>query len=364
MDVCGNVENKAAENSIVDNQEVVWYDARKAPFSLHGFHEPKTEPTFRRVPKEVADATSEGVSGLGGMSAGGRVRFSTNSPYVAIRSKQPSVGRSTFETMIETAGFDLYIDGEFGSKCIGEFRIPDDMTDGYVALVYFGEFKERYITINFPIYSVVSNLEIGLNPSASLGGERPYRDIKPVYFYGSSIVNGTGASRPGLIYPNIISRDLNIDFRSLGFAGRAMGEQVMAEWLSKQDMSVFVCDYDHNAPTLEHLETTHYAFYETFRKSNPDVPYIMITRPDFWTRIHEQEHILQRRDIIMTSYLKARANGDKNVYFIDGMSFFTGTHQYECSIDGVHPNDEGYLRMADAIGTMIKYVLERGGVVD
>lgn len=364
MDVGGNVANKATENSIVDNQEVVWYDARKAPFSLHGFSDPLNDEIFRRVPKDIAEATSEGVANLGRMSAGGRVRFSTNSPYVAIRTKQLYIDRSPHETLLETSGFDLYIDGDFGSRCVREFRMPYDMTDGYEALVYFGDFRNRYITINFPIYSVVENLEIGINPSAVLGEEKPYRDIKPVYFYGSSIVNGTGASRPGLIYPNIISRELNIDFTSYGFAGMAMGEQVMAEWLSKQDMSVFVCDYDHNAPTTEHLENTHYAFYETFRKEKPDTPYIMITRPDYWTRIYEQEHILQRRDIIMASYLKARANGDKNVYFIDGMSFFTGAHQYECSIDGVHPNDVGYLRMADSIGTMIKYVLERGGVVD
>ena len=85
----------------------------------------------------------------------------------------------------------------------------------------------------------------------------------------------------------------------------------------------------------------------------------MITRPDYWTLPAQQESILKRRDVIMSSYLKARAAGDKNVYFIDGMSFNVAPHQYEMSVDGVHPNDAGFIRMADSIGTVIRHVLEK-----
>jgi lysophospholipase L1-like esterase len=139
----------------------------------------------------------------------------------------------------------------------------------------------------------------------------------------------------------------------------AKGEPALAKWMASLPMSVFVCDYDHNAPTVEHLENTHYALYETIREKNPDVPYIMITRPDYWTLPREQEFILQRRDVIMASYLKARAAGDKNVYFIDGLSFNVGAHQYEMSLDSVHPNDAGFIRMADSIGTVIRHALEK-----
>ena len=190
---------------------------------------------------------------------------------------------------------------------------------------------------------------------------RPYRDIKPVVIYGSSIVHGTAASRPGNIYPLVISRQLNVDVRNLGFSGNAKGEKVLAEWMATLPMSVFVCDYDYNAPTVEHLNETHYAMYETIREKNPELPYIMISRPNYWTLIRAQEEVLQRRDVVMTSYLKARQSGDKNVYFIDGMSFFRGEHQYEYTLDGVHPNDAGFLQMAEGIGTVIRHVLEKAG---
>ena len=355
-----NLDKNMVVNASIGDTEVTWYDVRQAPFSLHGFYEPLTEPYFRRVPAEVAEATSAGVDKLSRESAGGRVRFSTDSPYIAIRAKLLVVGRSSHLTLISTSGFDLYTEGEFGSRFIKEFRMTYNMGDGYEQIIKVGEGGMRSYTINFPVHAVVERLEVGIAPSASLGEARPYRAFKPVIFYGSSIVHGTAATRPGYIYPAIISRDLNLDFKNIGFSGHARGERVLAEWMATLDMSVFVCDYDHNAPTLEHLKETHYPMYEVIREKNPDIPYIMVTRPDYWTLPLDEEKNLQRRDAIMSSYLKARATGDKNVYFIDGISFNVAPHQYEMSVDSVHPNDAGFIRMADGIGSVIRRVLEKG----
>jgi hypothetical protein len=354
-----NIDKNMIVNTTIGDAEVVWHNVKEAPFSLHGFHDPLNTPYFRRLPEDVAAATSEGVDKLSRESAGGRVRFSTNSPYVAIRAKFLVVGRSSHLTLISTSGFDLYIDGEFGSRFVKEFRMPYDMTDSYEQIIHLeGEMMRTY-TINFPVHAVVESLEVGLKPGCSIGEARPYRDVKPVLFYGSSIVHGTAASRPGYIYPAIISRDLNIDYRNIGFSGMAKGEKAITEWMATLPMSIFVCDYDHNAPTIDHLKDTHYRMYEIIREKNPDVPYIMVTRPDYWTMIRDQEDILKRRDVIMSSYLKARATGDKNVYFIDGLSFNVAPNQYDTSVDAVHPNDMGFVRMASTIGTVIRHIFEK-----
>ena len=352
------IDKNMVVNTTIGDVEVTWHDVRNAPFSLHGFHDPYNEPFFRRVPADVAASTSPGVDKLSRESAGGRVRFSTDSPFIAIRAKFLVVGRSSHLTLISTSGFDLYVDGDFGSRYLQEFRMPFDMTDRYEQIVHLAGEKMTGYTINFPVHAVVESLEIGLKPGATLAAARPYRNLDPVIFYGSSIVHGTAASRPGSIYPAVISRALNLDFRNIGFSGQAKGEPAIARWMATLPMSVFVCDYDHNAPTVEHLAATHYALYETVREKNPDVPYIMVTRPNYWTRPRLQEDTLARRDVIMSSYLRARENGDRNVWFIDGMSFFADPYQYEYSVDGVHPNDAGFLRMADGIGTVIRHVLE------
>ena len=82
-----NIDKNMVVNKTIGDAEVVWHDVRQEPFALHGFYEPLTEPFFRRVPADVAAATSEGVNLLSRESAGGRVRFSTDSPYIAIRAK-------------------------------------------------------------------------------------------------------------------------------------------------------------------------------------------------------------------------------------------------------------------------------------
>lgn len=45
------------------------------------------------------------------------------------------------------------------------------------------------------------------------------------------------------------------------------------------------------------------------------------------------------------------------------MSFFGGAHQYETVIDGIHPNDAGFISMADSIATLIRHILEKAGEV-
>ncbi len=354
-----NVKN----TSIISGIEVEWHDVRKAPFMLHGFYEPITEPHFRRAPDDVAFASSEGIGKSAKQSTGGRVRFSTNSEYIAIRAKFLDVGRAPHLTLLNSAGFDLYIDGEFGSRFVKEFLMSYDMKDHCDQILHLESAEMRSLTINFPIYSIVESLQIGVVPGSKICAPRPYRDLDPVIFYGSSIVHGSAATRPGLTYPAMISREMNLDFRNFGFAALCKGEKPFVEWMSTLPMSVFVCDYDHNAPDPEYLRETHYRVYEIIREKNPDVPFIMATRINYWTLPHEQEEILQRRDIIMESYLKARAKGDKNVYFVDGLSFHTAPHQYDMTTDAVHPNDAGFVRMADTMGTIIRHALEKSKLV-
>ena len=285
---------------------------------------------------------------------GGRVRFTTDSQYVAIRAEYINVGRSSYLTLASSAGFDLYEDTPEDSRFIRPLLPPYDLKDSYEQIQRFATRKLRSFTINFPVHSVVKNLYVGLQQDAVLQPGRPYRDLKPIIFYGSSIVHGTAATRPGLTYENIISRKLKMDFVNYGFSGQAKGEPAIAEYLAEQPMSIFVCDYDHNAPNVEHLAKTHFPFYEIIRAKNPDVPYVMISRPNVATN---PDSAIERRDVVIDSFRKARTAGDKNVYYIDGETFFLGEFENECTMDGVHPNDLGFTLMANSIGRVLTHIL-------
>ena len=334
----------------------VYLDITKEPFKLHGFCEP-----FRRVPKEVADATSEGVSRLACCSAGGRVSFRTDSDFIVVHGDIDF--HNTAVTMSELAltGFDIHFkeNGKFLFK--GVFGPSQGAGKNYVEsrLRFDGEMHDVFV--NFPIDTHFDSVYIGLREGCTLEASDGYKYKENVVFYGSSIVQGIGASRPSSIYTSVISRDLDTDFINLGLAGNAKAEPAIMEYISSLPMSVFVYDYDHNAPDPDYLEKTHYRGYEIFRKNQPDTPVIMVSKPDYYfdnkmlnSGVAANE---RRRQIIIADYERALKNGDKNISFIDGSKIYPERVRDDCTIDGCHPNDMGYRYMADAIGAEIKKYL-------
>jgi len=128
----------------------------------------------------------------------------------------------------------------------------------------------------------------------------------------------------------------------------------MADYINTLDMGAFVYDYDHNAPTVEHLAKTHKPFFERIREAHPDIPILMMTRP---AEIYYDDY-KARREVVRATYDVAVAAGDKNVYFIDGETFYGETNRNLCSIDGCHPNDLGFFRMANVIRPTLEKMLE------
>ena len=343
-------------DEIINADGLKFIEIRNSPFDVYGLYDYKNEADYKRLPDEIGLNVNEGVSTLYLHTAGGRVRFSTDSRYVAIRVSMPKVSHHSHMPLTGGAGLDLYIDESEGEE-IGFFKTfvpPHNMTSGYESKIDLKDKKMRHFTINMPSYNRVDSLYIGIDEDASLGHGLKYRPLLPVVYYGSSITQGGCASRPGNIYQNIISRRLNIDYVNLGFSGSGRGESIIAEYMANLPMSAFVSDYDHNAPTVEHLENTHFALYKTIRAKNPDVPYLMVTRPDY--RNHEDSE--PRRQVILKSYNDALALGDKNVYFVDGKKFFTGRYADMCTVDGCHPTDLGFSFMADHIGETLKKALK------
>ena len=202
-------------------------------------------------------------------------------------------------------------------------------------------------------YNDVVSLEIDLREGSVLTGGVMYADIKPVVYYGSSITQGSCASGPGNAYQNIISALRNIDHINLGFSGSARGEDAIVDYMAGLDMSVFVCDYDHNAPTAEHLEAIHEKLYRKIREKNPDLPIIFITKPD----ILNTRDAAHRREIIYKSYRKAYAENSRRTTYIDGSSLFPAAYRDYCTVDACHPNDIGFLCMAEVIGAEIDRML-------
>jgi len=338
-----------------DTDGMVWLDPNSAPFELYGCY--ATDP-YRRLPTEVAEATNNGVKRNNFHTAGVRLRFTTDSARIGVRVKMPYVTKYAHMALTGSSSFDIYEDTPAGSRFLTVYKPDVSVTDGFTGINKLpGGKKTRALTLNFPLYSPVTSLEIGIEAGSLLGEGAKYLPVKPVVYYGSSITQGACATRPGLCYQAIISRRFNIDHINLGFSGNARGELPIVEYMAGLDMSVFVSDYDHNAPSFEHLNDTHRRMYGIIREKNPSLPYIIVGRPDF---IFSEADAVKRRTILEDTFRFARANGDKNIYYIDGDGICMGSDEYECTADGCHPNDVGFAKMADSIGRVILHVMRKG----
>lgn len=344
------IDSNFKVNTNLDERDIKFYDVSQPPFKIYGVYYDSEK--YRRIPEYVAKSVNDGVYALHANTAGGRVRFKTDSPYVAINAKMPNIGKMSHFALTGSAGFDLYI-GKEPEKYIASFIPPFEIQEGYESIVYFDSSEMREITINFPLYSEVAELYIGVSDNATLCTPEPYKLEKPIIYYGSSITQGGCASRPGNTYESIISRRLNADYVNLGFSGSARAEAEIAEYISQLDMSVFVYDYDHNAPTSEHLSRTHENMFKRIRKSNPDLPIILLSRPKICLTKEE----MTRLEIIKTTYKNAVESGDRNVYLIDGRTLMEMAGD-EGTVDNCHPNDLGFMSMAKALGDVLEKVLQ------
>lgn len=348
-------KNFEAKNAVCRDGKIT-YTLPCEPFDVYGVFYDQTHGRFLRMPWDTAESVNGGVFELNKHTAGGRVRFSTDSDYFELTAEfdaftafphMAQSGSSCFSIMEETEN------GNFpsGSLICGHYS-NNSHSDGksYTVSIPLAGGKMRNYILYFPLYNDVKSLKITLSERSRVDHGRKYRNIKPILYYGSSITQGGCASRPDNSYQALISKWNDIDFVNLGFSGSALGERVMAEYLAGIDCSIFVMDYDHNAPTAGHLAETHEKFFGIYRQAHPDTPVILATMP---TVNRRDEWASARFDVINKTYKNAVRSGDKNVYLIDGRNFYGKADRECCTVDACHPNDLGFYLMAKAFYKVI-----------
>lgn len=333
--------------------DIRFFDARNDPFRLYGLM--FENGRFCRMTNSAAKNVSDAVFRLNRNTAGGRVRFVTDSEYVAISAKMDNIGRMSHFSLTGSAGFDLLYSKDSNGDLLYKkaFVPPYDMKDGYESVIDFDSRKKRVVEINFPLYSDLISLNIGLCADCVLEKAPDYKIDKPVVYYGSSITQGACASSPGKTYQSIISVMLDCDYLNLGFSGSAKGEQAMADYIKNLEMSALVLDYDYNAPTIQDLTETHEKMFITIRKAQPDLPIVILSRPK--CLLNEED--ICRFNVIKKTYDNAVCFGDKNVYLLSGSYLMNDLTGNEGLVDDIHPTDVGFMSIARNLGNLLKEII-------
>lgn len=333
-----------------------YYNITQPPIQIYGLAVADAEKRqFYKLPEYMLECMPR-YDYLGRRAAGGRVRFCTDSSNLTIRMTLAQTKEDINIPLSGSAGADIYLGKGITSEYLG-YIAPDChvMEEISVEKTFSKKNTMEIVTVNLPRNDHLLFMEIGVDDTAKIEEAPAYTIASPIVFYGSSITEGGCASRAGNAYTSIVCRWLDADYRNFGFSGSARGEQEFAKYLaSLSDMRALVYDYDHNANDVKQLSDTHEAFFQTIRAAHPTLPVLMMSRPD---TDKDKEDTRARKEVIYAAYSNAKQQGDKNVWFLDGETFFGKYGRAECTVDGTHPNALGFMRMAEKVYEALSDIL-------
>ena len=344
--------------SFKTEEDAVYRSVRETPFSIHGVGYDEEMGMFLRLPKEVAMAITPRVFALSQRTSGGRVRFRTDSPYVAIYCVAPAFAPMPHMPLTGSHGFSVYADGAFAGKVTPSVDVATEKGREKITFggtVRFMKDGWKDIEIYMPLYGGVCELAVGLKEGAGLDSPREYKYTKPIVIYGSSITQGACASRPGNDFAMRLSRLLDADVMNLGFSGNGNAEPAMLEYLASLDAAAYVFDYNYYSDSPDRILPKHYDIYATLRASDPTVPILMMDKPSV---IFAGEDYNIRSKMIRDTSERAISEGDAHVAMMDAKELFGEDEADACVVDTDHPNDLGFYRMAEAMYPYLKRLLE------
>ncbi len=333
-----------------------WHDARGLTIEGKGW--PDTKQFYDRLPARAEGVVRGAVWGLAQDSTGLSVRFVTDATAISARWKlrrerlamahMPASGVS---------GLDLYVKDKGKWHWLGGGR-PDKAPVDEKDLVKGLKPVRREYLLYLPLYNGVEELQVGVPAEAALEPAAPRPDgLKPILFYGTSIVQGGCASRPGMAYPAILGRRLGRPHINLGFSGNAWGEPEMAQLLAELDPAVYVLDplpnmkEDSVAPRMER-------FVAILRAAHPKTSIVLVENvpyPDGDFVETRAQRYTQSNARLREVYKRLLKAGDKKLFYVPAARLI-GTDG-EATVDGTHQTDLGFMRMADAIEPALRRAL-------
>ena len=265
--------------------QLVYHDASKFP--LLGKATEATGARYERLPDSLKNISRAPLWNLSRNSAGMAIRFRSNSTTIAAKWETLINFHMNHMTDTGAKGLDLYCLQKNGEWRFVNSGRPGGKTNQATIIANMRP-EEREYMLYLPLYDGLVSLSIGVDSLATINQpliDYPIRK-KPVVFYGTSILQGGCASRPGMAHTNIISRRLNRECINLGFSGNALLDLEVAKVIAEVDASVFVLDFVPNA-SAEQMKERMEAFYHIIRSKHPATPVIFIEDPIFTHKVYE-----------------------------------------------------------------------------
>jgi len=329
---------------------LLWRDGATLAIEGRGFPD-ETDSPYVRIPEKWKDAFPEGVWRNSRTSMGMCVRFVTSSAVVGIRwgavalppaHPQMAPGGQT--------GIDVYRRAPGGDWTHCRMATPDPKDRRGELLLNWKPGDECLVYLPMRIPNLAS-FEIGVAEGSSFDPPPPHAVAKPVVHYGTSIVHGARASRPGMAFPAIYSRLADVEVVNLGFPGLGRMELPMADLLAEIDAALYIVDCDWNME-VEMQQERYEPFVRRLRELKPATP-ILLCGGCTETGVARPQEVFAKG-----VYDKLKAEDPEkwaNLHFLSGVGQLPVSS--DATTDHIHPNDYGLAHMGPVYAEAVKHII-------
>lgn len=353
---------RAAQPARAPEPPVAWHDLRTLPLEGQGWT--TTKQPYDRLPAKAEGVVRGPVWSLAQDSAGMYYRFVTDADTIRARWTLRKKDRLAMPHMPATgvSGLDLYVRdaGEWHWLANGR---PENAERNDRVLVRGLTKEKREYLLYLPLYNGVNSVELGLPPGTKLEpGPDRYAARKPIVFYGTSILQGGCASRPGMAYTSIIGRMLDWPAINLGFSGNGKTEPEMAQLLAELEPAAYVLD---SLPNLdvEQVRERVEPFLRTLRAQHPRTPILLVENVNYTDMAYvaaRRTKVTEANSYLRKLYDRLKAAGDSRLHYVHAAHLLGGDG--EDTVDGTHPTDLGFMRMAQGVAPILREALRGAGL--
>ena len=343
----------------------VWHSADTLPLIGKGIDPASTVMRYQRLPDSMKTRVKrDAVYYLGTNSAGMAIRFASDAPAINVKWKSLYKNLMNHQTPTGTRGLDLYTMLPDSSWTFVNSARPnlEDKNSSVNVISNMDPVMREYL-LYLPLYDGIDSLYIGVGEQYALTA--PKNDVlipgadapAPVVMYGTRLLQGGCAKRPGMAHSNILTRRFNRQMLNFGFSGNGQLDLEIAEILAAiPNPALYILDFVPNV-NEQQIEEQMIPFVEIIEKAHPGVPIIFPEDPRFpHTRFdHKMRHEVNYRNLLMKEKFDILAKKYPNLYFLPSVDF--AGHDHEAFVDGIHYTDLGFVRYADVLEPLIRQIL-------
>lgn len=344
--------------SFIFSSGQVWHNM--ADYPVLGSCVDTSGGNYVRLPDSLETQVRKGLWDLGRNSAGLSIRFATDAQNISARWTSLNSTKMSHMSPTGIRGLDLYMLQPDNTWAYVGSALPSLSKEQTTATIAKGMPKQTHEYMLFlSLYDGVKDLSIGTEKGAKVTFPSlalPERK-RPVVMYGTSILQGGCASRPGMAHTNILQRKLNREVINLGFSGNGHLDPEIARMMAAVDASVYVIDVVPNN-TAASLREKLPPFYDILRLSHPNTPIVLIENPLYARSQYDTSYRngIRKLNGALREFYDTRLNaGDYNLFYVDGIDILG--EEGEGTVDGIHLTDLGFSHFADSLYPLLNALI-------